>query len=230
MATRRTSNYRRGVAPRRPVMMAVGGSLMGFVPEWERLADALKRVMSAGLSKIDAQRDLCRAIADQKIKIKYMIGKEEIGGKKTPRGEGIAGHMNWRMDVIPAQLTPHDFDWSKSRPKEPWQVPNNPVLWDLDWIELFSADVTRFLVAGEDRDLQSADTRTETCPKPPHARRKPTFERAQAAIKEIYPDGIPDQATEPNVLLCRKVSEKLDKSNLPHVSNDTILRAAGRRK
>jgi hypothetical protein len=40
----------------------------------------------------------------------------------------------------------------------------------------------------------------------------------------------PDQATEPNVNLCRRVSAKLNEAKLPNVSDDTILRAAGRRK
>ena len=58
----------------------------------------------------------------------------------------------------------------------------------------------------------------------------PTLERARGAIEEIYPGGVPSQSAEPNVNLCRRVGEKLKKSGLPNVSNDTILRAAGRRK
>jgi hypothetical protein len=59
---------------------------------------------------------------------------------------------------------------------------------------------------------------------------KPTLERARGAIEELYPNGVPLQSAEPNVNLCRRVGEKLKKSGLPNVSNDTILRAAGRRK
>ena len=59
---------------------------------------------------------------------------------------------------------------------------------------------------------------------------RPSFERAGRAIKQHYPDGVPDQATEPNANLFRRVGEKLKQSGLPEVSNDTILRAAGRRK
>ncbi len=58
----------------------------------------------------------------------------------------------------------------------------------------------------------------------------PTKDRAQNAMNELYPQGTPDQATEPNAQLCRRVSQKLKESGLPSVSNDTILRAAGRRK
>jgi 7-cyano-7-deazaguanine synthase in queuosine biosynthesis len=62
------------------------------------------------------------------------------------------------------------------------------------------------------------------------AKSRPTLERARGAIEEIYPGGVPSQSAEPNVNLCRRVGEKLKKSGLPNVSNDTILRAAGRRK
>jgi hypothetical protein len=66
--------------------------------------------------------------------------------------------------------------------------------------------------------------------RPKSARSKPALERARGAITELYPDGVPGQAAEPNVILCRRVGEKLKQAGLPDVSNDTILRAAGRRK
>jgi 7-cyano-7-deazaguanine synthase in queuosine biosynthesis len=59
---------------------------------------------------------------------------------------------------------------------------------------------------------------------------RPTFERACNVIQELYPDGVPKQSAEPNANLCRRVGEKLKKAGLPNVSNDPILRAAGRRK
>jgi 7-cyano-7-deazaguanine synthase in queuosine biosynthesis len=59
---------------------------------------------------------------------------------------------------------------------------------------------------------------------------KPALERARGAIKELYPSGVPGQAVEPNPDLCRRVGEKLKQSGLRNVSDDTILRAAGRRK
>jgi hypothetical protein len=63
-----------------------------------------------------------------------------------------------------------------------------------------------------------------------HGKSGPALERARGAIKELYPDGVPGQATEPNANLCRRVSAKLQEESLPRVSDDTILRAAGRRK
>jgi hypothetical protein len=58
----------------------------------------------------------------------------------------------------------------------------------------------------------------------------PALERARGAIQEVYPQGVPAQAVEPNANLCRRASEKLREAGLPNVSDDTILRAAGRRK
>jgi hypothetical protein len=64
---------------------------------------------------------------------------------------------------------------------------------------------------------------------PERARRRPALERAQRVINELYPDGVPDQATEPNSKLRYRVTKKLKEAGLPAVSDDTILRAAGRR-
>ena len=61
---------------------------------------------------------------------------------------------------------------------------------------------------------------------PPRNKSRPAFERARRVIDELYPDGVPDQATLSNKLLCDQVSKKLKES----VSPETIYRAAGRRK
>ena len=53
---------------------------------------------------------------------------------------------------------------------------------------------------------------------------------ASRAIAALYGDGPPDQAAEPNASLCRRVGQKLRELGLPEVSNDTILRAANRRR
>jgi len=63
-----------------------------------------------------------------------------------------------------------------------------------------------------------------------HRKSKPALERACGAIKELYPKGVPDQTVEPNPILFRRVGERLKQAGLLGVSDDTILRAAGRRK
>jgi 7-cyano-7-deazaguanine synthase in queuosine biosynthesis len=76
----------------------------------------------------------------------------------------------------------------------------------------------------------SAGDRASEPPERPRGKIRPTLERAQGAIKELYPHGVPDQATEPNAILCRKVGSWLKNNNMPDVSDPTILRAARRRK
>jgi 7-cyano-7-deazaguanine synthase in queuosine biosynthesis len=68
--------------------------------------------------------------------------------------------------------------------------------------------------------------------RPPRRRSKsePALERARSAFNELYPNGDPGQVAEPNSNLCRRVGDKLKEAGLPGVSDDTILRAAGRRK
>jgi hypothetical protein len=70
-------------------------------------------------------------------------------------------------------------------------------------------------------------------PEPPQRRRsksQPALERARGVINVLYPNGVPGQAAEPNPTLYRRVGEKLKQVGLPGVSDDTILRATGRRK
>jgi len=59
---------------------------------------------------------------------------------------------------------------------------------------------------------------------------RPACERARRVIDELYPDGVPDQATVSNKSLCKHVNEKLKKMGQQPVSQDTVERAAGRRK
>ena len=58
---------------------------------------------------------------------------------------------------------------------------------------------------------------------------RPTRDRAQQAIQELYPQGLPSPVELPNWLLCRRVRDKLKERGLLGVSDDTILRAARRR-
>lgn len=62
------------------------------------------------------------------------------------------------------------------------------------------------------------------------SRNRPASDLARRIIGELYPDGVPEQSSEPNAALCRRVGDKLKALKLRNVSDDTILRAAGRRK
>ena len=62
------------------------------------------------------------------------------------------------------------------------------------------------------------------------AKSSPALERARGTIKELFSGVVPEQSVLPNANLLRQVGEKLRQAALPAVSDDTILRAAGRRK
>jgi hypothetical protein len=120
---------------------------MAYVPDWERLSDALKRVMAAGIAEDRAKQDICGAISDRTIKTRCLVEKEEGFGSF---GERVVGTVRNGAEIeIPTHLKPSDFDWTKSRPRKPWQRHGHSALdsslWHLEWIELFRADVTAVL-------------------------------------------------------------------------------------
>ena len=197
---------------------------MAYVPEWERLPDALERVMAAGLTEDEAQVDICRAISDRKIALRFQI---------TPSPYPMRVVDVSRVNV-PIDLKPSDFDWEKSCLGRTWRsrAVDIDVLLSSEhvkYIELFRPDVTNVLIVGAG-DLVSAGAGARGRAQRPPEKSRPAIERARRVIEELYPDGVPDQATEPNATLCRRVGAKLKESKLPDVSDDTILRAAGRRK
>jgi hypothetical protein len=65
-------------------------------------------------------------------------------------------------------------------------------------------------------------------PEQSKVRSQPKFKRALECITQLYPGDVPSQAHLSNAILCREVGEKL-KSDKQPISDDTILRAAGRR-
>ena len=99
--------------------------------------------------------------------------------------------------------------------------------WDLEWIELSRTDVTNVLCHTGTRGELPQPTSSET-----GARRKsgPKLESAQRAIRELFPEGVPEQSVILNANLCRLVGEKLKEQGFPNVSDETILRAAKRRR
>jgi hypothetical protein len=197
---------------------------VAYTPDWEPLADALKRVMMSGVGEDQAKADLCRAVSDRKIDVRVRIAATDyvMGGRVF--SDGNVG--------VPPHLKPEDLNWAQSRPFVQWSI--GPKLgehyfwiggWDkrpLDLIEVSTRDVMSILCNANHR--HSGRQRSS------RGKSRPAIERAQLAIQRLYPDGLPDSITEPNKSLCRRVSEKLKESNLPKVSDDTILRAAERRK
>jgi hypothetical protein len=61
-------------------------------------------------------------------------------------------------------------------------------------------------------------------------RKQPLRERAQRALDELYPNGVPDQVSVSDAELFSAVNAHIKKLGQKVLSHDTILRAAGRRK
>jgi hypothetical protein len=78
-----------------------------YTPVWEPLADALKRVVEAGMGEDDAKIDLCRRMHDGAIAVRVWIDRDRAfsGG-----------------NVIVPRLDPIQLDWTRSRPLERWYI------------------------------------------------------------------------------------------------------------
>ena len=176
------------------------------------------------MSKEQAQTDICQAIADGKVKIRCQLKRHKTN-KMTSKTvlEGNAFE-------IPTRIKPDDLDWEGSRPVNPWRIRRGsyaiPGDWDLEWIELSGTHVTKVLCAAGTPGESAQPTRETGA----RSRSRPKLESAQRAIRELYPQGVPEQSVVPNVLLCRLVGEKLMQQGLLNVSDETILRAASRRR
>jgi hypothetical protein len=199
---------------------------MAYVPAWQRLSDAIESVMAGtACSREEAQTDICQAIADRTVKIQGTLKRHTTRPTTTKR------ILEGKDFEIPAEIKPTDLDWERSRPVEPWAVPREifgfPGYWELEWIELFRTDVMNVLCTPAEPGGPAERTSSKTGTK---SRSRPTRDCAQRAIHELYPQDVPNPATLPNKLLCRRVGEKLKELGLPHVSDDTILRVAGRRR
>jgi hypothetical protein len=79
-----------------------------YRPDWELLADALKRVQNTNhLTEDEAKADLCRALGDGKIRVKLCV-------RKTARmGGDHVGHC-----LPGTHVSPDEFDWKRSRALE----------------------------------------------------------------------------------------------------------------
>jgi hypothetical protein len=122
---------------------------MAYVPDWERLSDALKRFTVAGFARKKAKIIICRLIANKTFKIRLTTTAPvanpaaeiiEDWNQTILRAEGLARRdthvrLNKRTGQfevgdsfeganikIPSHLAPEDFDWRQSRPWKPWLI------------------------------------------------------------------------------------------------------------
>ena len=133
---------------------------MACVTEWERLSVALTRVMAGGIPEDEAKTNICNAIADRKIRVRFLVAK----GEGSLLAIFTGGHVHDGEEVdIPSPLTPGDFNWGLSRPLKPWQRIGPWSLdlwgwWHFQWLELSSADVTKLFVAIDEISAGSTTT------------------------------------------------------------------------
>jgi hypothetical protein len=199
---------------------------MAYVPQWERLADALKRVVAAGVAEEEAKADICNAIADRNIRVRFLTSKIWAEGK--PGGSiGFAETTCDGSEVdIPATLRPADFDWRISRQVDSWRK-RGPDAWtvlyfeNVNRMELYAPDVTRVLIDsasnGHGRQIGRSN------------RSRAFRELGEQALKALFQNGIPDRTQMTNQKLCGAVQDWLKQNGHRVISCDTILRAAGRR-
>ena len=132
---------------------------MPYDPAWERLAHAIKRVTAGRRPKEQAQTDLCRAIADGAVKIRCKLKrhKTEFTSKAVLEGKDFD---------ISTEIKPEHLDWETSCPVAPWSVRRGsdtiPGSWDLVWIEVCKADVTKVLCVAKEPDENTRHASSET--------------------------------------------------------------------
>jgi len=198
-----------------------------YTSKWERLSEAADRIMaSADISREQAEVALCRALADGVIKVRAKLQRHAF---RTQTSSEVLTANDFQ---IPDKLEPSDFDWDDSRPIKPWSIsersPRHGGPWYLEKIKVSSKDVTEVFL--QPRPHGSVDNLAPAIRLKQKKRATPSLNTARNAVKACYPDGVPTQDAVPNATLCRQVSQYLKKNGQSPVSNDTILRAAGRRK
>jgi hypothetical protein len=199
---------------------------MPYESRWERLSKALERVKTvARVAENRAKEDICKAIAERVVNIRGKL-REDRNKLHTSNAVLVGGDFH-----IPHDLKPEDLDWDGSRPLKLWEVQAERFriskLWYVDWIELSVNDVTRNLCKAT---RQGEAPRGALSDAGVGSRSRPARERVLQAIAELYPQGVPTQAAVPNAPLCRRVARWLRERGQLVVSEDTILRAAGRRR
>ena len=90
------------------------------LPRWERLSEALQRVMGTVVTEKKAKRDLCDAIADLKIRLRIcFMWRPTSQDFLTRRNQPTSKVYYVKKDEIPRILNLGDFDWRRSRIRKP---------------------------------------------------------------------------------------------------------------
>jgi hypothetical protein len=153
--------------PRANLSLAVEAVVGGI---YSGLGATRRCVMAPGASEDEYKLDLCRAVADGKIRVRVRIA----GGGDRVFSSGNVG--------VPRHLGPSDFDWAQSRPVARWYIgpkPGQHYYWNggqetLDLIELSTSDVKSLFGCG-----------SECTNNNPQKKPTPTAAQESAAIKAL---------------------------------------------
>lgn len=164
---------------------------MAYLPKWESLGDALKRVKANFETEELAKVDICNAIADREINVRVCAGV----GKRSYEGGNV---------YVPERLNPTDFDWGRSRPFRSWEIgpmPGQHYLWDperlpISLVEVFTADLEKLFPASL---VAKADD--------PAAKRGGKRPRIREYLAEHYRSGVDEPAYVPRKGLKKKLIE-----------------------
>jgi hypothetical protein len=90
------------------------------LPKWVRLPEALQRVMETSVSEKRAKRDICNALADRKIRLRFFfMWRPKAEDFLTGRGKPTMEVRYVKKNQIPAILRPSDFNWPRSQVRKP---------------------------------------------------------------------------------------------------------------
>jgi hypothetical protein len=199
---------------------------VSYESAWEGLSDAVERIMTCrGGSHEQARADLCHAILDRLIRLRCQLDRH------AHRPQTSSSVVSGEQFDIPTKLKSDDFDWKESRPTGPWWLREferhqcGP--WYLKRIELSREDVSTILLQRGDAAPATVSSGPIEAPRR-RERRKSKRVAAETAIREVY-GGIPPREKVFDRHLIAKVGEQMRRNGTPAVSDDTILRAAGRK-
>jgi hypothetical protein len=222
---------------------------MAYVPDWESLAETVARVMACGYSVSEAQRDICHALRDGKLRQRYRVERVQ-----TPNGFDVnlqaVGQLRSRFDQrdiigqprVPPDLIPDDIDWLNSRPKCPW-LDQHRFLVRIDKIEVSTKDVIRTLCVGPSgvsssgpSDLSStrepseaslvneaaAEPRVEAAAEPVlEAAAEPVLEAAAKPVVEAVAEPVVEAVAEPVLEAAAEPTVKAGAKKRPTIGEET---------
>lgn len=212
-------------------ILAVSGGILVYIPNWEWLNDALKRVMESGLPEQEAKLGICLAIADGKIKVRPTVEFLTQSPNDTWLNHDYAAdyrnyvHRLFARTIpldLPWHLKPSDFNWIEScfelpRLFEPgYEGFPGPPRTALVRVELLTADV-----------IDTLCSQSTTAPPPVELSSKAVGAKAGAirqAVNQLWPLGIPTglSAKERNAKLLERI--EINQGSKPIVSPRTIER------